>query len=510
MVEHEQRLTVGDERWEHCQSKLTMATVILRTESGKWEMVALVRDDPVFSQLVPDLPDEMMEGEVITLSASVAEILEEEWSHYQRLLLYIEALRNEEKERLIHWYGKKAHEHTITEGAAAQPPSITGIITSSSSVRRRPRVPLVYLHQVARLSLILNMPVNWEFFVGVSYESPQQQRIHHLLAMGRVVPRLNLERESDIQAVPFSPYDIVANLTSIRRWIVNHTKSPDAETYMAYLWGLTRNGALRSLDEPDRDDMSREERSKLGGERGSHGIYWETILWGDIEPALESLRSSKRSPKLPTRIANTANLLSGRGDPTLESDMASECVISDSSMSISDYNVVLLYKTLLLSFPEDIDPVAFGLGPIVSSKPSGGDVFKKVETNLGDKVMTVSQMVPWIHFNTLLLIPLYRAKPKNDYKAGKSIPGTMKLTEDLFPVVVELVGETLGLHSLTRMLLSLLHYMQRLEGTRKKASPRAEEFARVIEEYLSGREGYRGLVALPKKELVASLSSKVR
>jgi len=117
-----------------------------------------------------------------------------------------------------------------------------------------------------------------------------------------------------------------------------------------------------------------------------------------------------------------------------------------------------LYTRLLRNLPNDVDPEALGLRSIL--------VADDEYDTLG--YTTLNRLVGRINTYTLTYLALF----------GEPVP------EREFPRSVRLVGETLGLYALRRMVLSLLHHLKK-EGSNK----RVEVFIDVAEDYLDRHTG---------------------
>ena len=146
----------------------------LVTESGKWSMYAPKHGKSIFSSLIPVLPSL---PDVLTLSGSVGEILDEEWQAYLRLSEYIAAVRERKRARQSRVLGREYEE--------------------------APLPPVVLLYEVYRIAQILEMPVGWESHVHATVDSPHIIRLDHLMHMGEVVYNSGLYT-SDLET--YKPY----------------------------------------------------------------------------------------------------------------------------------------------------------------------------------------------------------------------------------------------------------------------------------------------------------------
>ena len=176
--------------------------------------------------------------------------------------------------------------------------------------------------------------------------------------------------------------------------------------------------------------------------------------------------------------------------------------ISGYEMRVDTEDLPKLYRKLLDEMPEDATLDQMGLEMVVNKKPgrAGFKVMRSTGMVNGkpNAYLPMKGLVPWIHFNILIIAFVDPDKKRNKtYVDGVSIR-SVSLEESYFETAIDLLGRTVGLHGLTRILLALLHYM-----ATSKSSPRVERFASLIEKYLEEKEGCdRGFIQLPTKRLV--------
>lgn len=377
--------------------------VTLKTEGDRWKATVPV-NDPVFSPLIPDLPDV---SEVL-LFGSVAEIIEKEWEYYLSLLNYMEYLKNQ---------------------GSLQPMAMDDLLRCVTPVRhfdyRYP--PLVHLHQVSRLSRLINFPENWEICVGVTEDSPEKERRDHILAMGRVM------KNTSLVDADYTMYNRVPTMLRCFFCIPSLIRDSGDKVYDAY-WGLARNLLIRTWNLRD----------------GCAELDWTQMLWGDIEGLL--------GPQLSKDLANTWKLLSGRGevtytDKTRKMPGVRVRSIVSTGLTLPINHLSILYKRILDAYPEDVSPLHFGLAPIIQEEPMR--YFERQN-------LPMMELVPQIHEKALAICSL----KEDSWFSFESLSGVIIRNSQFATVVTRL--SYIGSRGMRKIANCLHHYLEKEENDRAK------------------------------------------
>jgi hypothetical protein len=333
----------------------------------------------------------------------------------------------------------------VPYGDPAQP--LRGIFVSDR------RSFTVHLHEIYRISRILNMPRNWEYFVPVSYDTPTQiDRIRHTMRIGEIALELpwnlpTFERpQSDNPVILGILRQMLARPYVIVQYRERVLTTP-ISILLARLWsGILVMGDMRN-------------RQKKYQPTGIP-LDCTGILWDDFIPGTELVQKEAESVLMPIDIPimRAVVLLTGR-DRLTENDV----ILQHYEVGRGPGFEKRLIKTsagevlssMLRAYPDDVSPLELGLDLIVRREIPIEEIPTRLYRYLKVPASTILIAMAWTRDR------IYNVR------------------EDEFEEIGEMFERILGKYVLSRMLLSLLHFLAR------DRNERAEHFARVLEDIIS-------------------------
>jgi hypothetical protein len=366
------------------------------------------------------------------LTGAVAEIIEEEWESYRQLISLMDSSNRYPS-------GKTMREVSCDTCEAI---ALVAMTRGEDCLLPPPQVPR--LEAISRLSRILQLPEGWEKYASVDDETPEEIRRGHLLAQGRAMMAVregmsaaNFLRGNygmDIDGMAMRYLFDMANeeRTRLSRSIKDPGSREEAHKHVDVIfYGVSRNAALRA---------SRDGR-----------LEWTHVLWQDITPLL--CRHFKRTVR---SSLNTAELMAGTYEGHSEKGLQYGLYLNGSSDWYCIPQIRLLCSRILLTLPDDTDPLILGMGRLL------GDLRHTRCVRLFELPGRINELII------------------DKYMEGRRIDAS--ISKHYLPIV-KLLGKLIaGREGLRRILLSLLHWLSVTEE--HPVLPLVEELATVIEEYL--------------------------
>lgn len=411
--------------------------VTIRTRNGKWNKKTTF-EDPLFSDILAPFIELKERPTEVILDGIVAEAFETQWSSYEALISLMDDL--------------DAYYHEPGD-AHFEPSRMARLISGGrygSYAGYSSYGPTVYIHQINVLSRILTMPENWELCVAVDETKSSDQEVdQHIELMGRAVLR-----DSSSSYVNVDDDHIIA-ATIWRTYSLMH----DVKDVLPYFYGYLRNAALI--------DIGRSPTPK--------SLSWTSMPWNSFRRVLGKDNSNNDGSRI---IRQTASMWLGEGSykNQVVLDVLPRFDAKYRKIDMKDMiDVPKLYDVMFESFPEDVDPILIGLGPIIGC--AGLDYYPRSANAQS------AMMVALINHYTLMY-PQWLA---TSAFSGQSIEGSY-IDEEYYSIAIELmISTTIGRPGLYRILLSLMSWYEREENNAKyysKQRSRVITFAQSIESRL--------------------------
>jgi hypothetical protein len=409
-------------------------------------------DDPLFLSLASP-------------TVVVDEDVEERW---QYVVLLVEWMQ---------WDKKCVHIMLEDEPLITPQQTIRDRLASFDEYPIPPPSHVVHLGDLGTLPSILSLPVGWQAYTIVDDEISLVDRITHYQASLDYL-RANIEY----------PASLLGKLDDGVLKLYNQAEDPLVRNKFEYKGSLlvpfVRNTWLVKLDELLRVDEIVYSKDEVLSVPAILALFdWEAVSVM-IEPYKAVVETSYTSL--------LARYMTGEKVMVREATIAS-CVplqrtivgIEATNKSDSKY-VGMIYTKLLATLPLNVEIDRMGLEPLVGGKSiSALSLVRKLQNKTGVSNVTLDKLVGWINACIITYITWY-----NDDKWRRGVPD--KLDGDMIVdagdeellEIVELLGESVGLAALRRILLSLLYYIEK-----NGEVDRANIFAEMIEAYLAKYDG---------------------
>jgi len=472
-----------------------MSSILLRSTSGKWQYETTT-DDRLFSPILGSMVEAGIElGKELTIEGALGEELDENWH-------YIEVLRE-----WMDWQDKCTN---VTDPLAEGVFKTSFILNdelqdenpSKETIRERvlvrflpPPREVLWRHKMTVLINALNLPVGWELFVAVDERTSLIERRHHFqqgLAYLRKNGVIGVHQD---RFYTQSGMVLAGMYMRDEKHIMAEGRDNRQICYSSAIDQLYRNVLLT--------EMSVRYDEMLVLEDGEYALFLDVLTMLDkldwqIASEMSKIQEGEEVGRAQEKLDDLSRFMTGESN---ETDFALIMCVGDDGLYM--YNgpcsskdtprLSVLYSRFLARLPEDAD---IGLQPI----------FGQNAENKRDRV-PLHRLVDWMNFHTLT----YLKGCKEENLAGmNSTKGRRTLAEIPipradFPEIVQLIGKTLGLYALRRMLLSLLHYLSKNTKTYSKKevskatqakrekqaciNRRVEYFCELAEKYLEEHEG---------------------
>jgi hypothetical protein len=274
----------------------------------------------------------------------------------------------------------------------------------------------------------------------------------------------------------------------------------------------------REIDEEKLVDYENETiRLMLDGSQQEHELQFGSYAPPPNINLIQSFMSyptTSATENYPDRLTSIYDLskymLGQQSDDDTNALIPIHMTVRESLVVDDEASMLSLYSHLLRMLPNDIDPVELGLGSILTMHQLGSNIVvgpRVDELEDGspdvnymswamDGRINLTRLVWWVNSTVLRYLPWYGCIDSmvKHFKKSKNAPRYMPtmlcpmIDETNLPLIVDLVGKTLGIYAMRRMLLSLLHYIQREEGD-AFVLVRADVFAILIEKYIEEHDG---------------------
>ena len=462
-----------------------MTAIILRNSSGGWEYKTTT-DDPLFGPILGSMVEEgMILPDTLVIEGALGEALEREWK-------YIEELQ----EWMI-WEQKTVSEVVPPNYLDMSSLTLDVRMSSVSRYPYSPPGPVVYRHNISILSNALSLPTGWEAYTAVDEHTPLIDRVVHMRASLEY-----LRVHKDHAALLYLYMD--NQVGYLYRKAEDPVVQQESRRYNYKYEGSLLSPFIRNAWFVQIDKEGNVDRLTLPGMLAK--LDWEAVL-PILTPYAEVDRDTDVSALLVFARSMTGEIVP---DDEIEEDSAllmsrsmndGISYISPISHDKND-NLDVIYTKLLDNLPEDVDVIRLGLEPILGEKKV--KTWMEVPNVRGTTTsstsrVTLNQFVGWVNAVVLTYQKWYstakdaRVGQKQLYKApGKS--KNITIDREKFNGIVQFLGNTLGLYAMRRILLSLLYYVsgyaeKKLSKAQQEKVDRAEEFASLLEEYLTEHDG---------------------
>lgn len=407
--------------------------VLIRTEDNSWSTTVSV-DDQLFSDLIQPYTDLGEIPSEIVLRDTIGEVFKEQWRHYEAMIHYRHYIGTHHKGVL--------HQH--------ETPEMTSLLEGWS---RSPRLPsLIYLHQISAIANILNLPTDWEVYVGVDERSSVVDTKRHLVAMSHTLvlsPESYMGRYYGNQVAINTLRSIVNEME--RYSVYGMINGDELRVHRGVVYAAMRNALLLTIDRGRGDYID------------SSYIPWI--------PLLEYFKDKLPADNWSISILNTIAMFAGVGDYSSPAVGSVDLRLDDKSgVMISDErNLYETYDLFLLSVPTDIDPVLYGLGPIISTSRT---IVPLKNNN------SLFHMITWINYNTILHKQRQRGGVDYYRISRRFVEDDVVEASEFYSIAQLLATTTVGISGLIRIREILSNYMVNNKNLRAKRF--IEEADRVI------------------------------
>jgi hypothetical protein len=436
-----------------------MERILLQSASGKWKY-RTTTDDPVFAPLFDSMKDAglTLSGTLI-IPGALGEELEKNWG-------YVEVLRV--------WDVWEKGMDNYTKKDVVPPNRNTSSYGALASMYPIPD-KIVRYKDVEVLSRALALPDGWYSHTIIDETAPLHERIYHMKAsfsylrkyhfgntlaewdmdeMGRKI--VNDAREYESEAtVDGEPYYASLLAPFVRNVWLN---DPNRLLPLPYLISRIDFPALYGYLQP---------YAMIAKEKLMYVIYLVQSVLGKIDYPVINYGFD---------IVLYPDML-GFDRSKKKSDLGDNIVLRD------------LYTKMLNYMPLDVHPENLGLESIVDKLlgPDNRYVRTQQYVTLRERIeaaqrlmegklhphIPVSDYVGWVNSNIIA--------SRQGHDTGYLAP--VSIGKKGFPLVITHLSETVGLHAMRRILLSLLHFLNKEENSR------VEEFTALLEKYLEEHEG---------------------
>ena len=478
-----------------------MASIELQSSSGKWKYTTTT-DDPLFATLLGSMQEAGLDlPSTLIISGALGEALDREWKYISVLYRWME------------WEEKCVE---IATGAIQLP--LPKLKTSMSLSRQYTKIigypppPTLWLHDIAILSTALDVPEGWEAYVAADERTSVKERIQHMRAVYSFLykhgsnARRGVQDTHDTEAINLirqvvdSAYDKVD--VKVRGGRTEKRDISLLAPFARNLW-LIRRG--------EGEQLGKDAWRKIGMYTFLDKLDWQAII-----PYLAPYVGMEVD-----RVLRLARLMTGENilpygvdyDVRLARTTKGLGFVIGSNITGSDA-LCRIYTRILSSLPDDVSIGMIGLERIVDSQMTIWSFSSSIPTT------PIHAIVAWVNAVTLQYLHWYTramAQENTDAQPDQSVQYEMYIiSEDDFLDVVQFLGKTLGLYAMRRMLLSLLHNIQKeeLQGEIGKSSTlarsrlnRAKEFSRLLEVYLANHEGEdEGVITMELGRVLTSTS----
>lgn len=413
-----------------------MAAIRLKSSSGKWTHTTKV-DDPLFAPILGAMLEEGMTlPEELELPGSVGEELEKNWHLIGILHQWKKWAQKCKKSEVKNYYGMR---NMILD----MPPVVKKVAVEH--IVYSPPTEVVWRHQIAVLAGILNLPEGWELYTAVDSRTPLVERIYHMKAV------LEIMRKNTLHSKILAAYT-----------------TPSTDNIRAPYYKLDEDSAGHQRILPVLDPFIRNQWLCMRGtptqpSKGPCITLYALLLDVDWEVVIQVLEQQEdKSEKTRTReIISLANTLTGKITKVDELEIPINLQVLDYSTvewyvgdqtSFDINRITVLYSRLLTYIPDDVHPAALGLHALFAWYP------KKTKGDVRGIRRLVGQVNAWI-------LSYYMRLPDTEISMEEN---TMRNIIKPSTALIVYLSRTIGLCAMRRILLCLLHYIDRNEKYTRK------------------------------------------
>ena len=434
----------------------------------------------------------------------------------------------------------------IPQVVLAQPAPVVAPVPSHTSISNAlPPSRVLFRHELLILSSALSLPTGWEAHVAIDERSPPS---HHTVHM-----RASLEH---LRTAYFTAYRNAWQIDEDVQELYDRTDDPEQREVLltgevkrrgSLLAPFIRNLWLRvqagTITLPT---ILSSDNKPMGNITMRH-----LLAYLDWNAVLDVIRPYEKDERI-VGLVGIAEAMIGRVlskkspygiylGKTLSQGIGVTSDIIHPTLEVS--LLEQMYTRILLCIPDDVLPTVLGLEPIIGIKKVKSwerppkDTFvddspthiwaigriETITTSVSDIVGAINAMV----FTYLRWYKLTIQHNSPDCVLLYALNSETLVPRHHFAKIVPFLGKTLGLYAMRRILLCLLYYVENMSKKKEKKQKgvvtqktqenrernkqyleRAEEFATLLEEYLSKHDGEDEklvTLALGETEMVMNL-----
>jgi hypothetical protein len=485
-----------------------MASIVLRSESGKWKYKTKV-DDPLFANIVGAMVEEGFNpGKELVIPGELGKILERDW-HYIR-----------ELQDWMDW------EAICVAMSPVEPkdynPYRSNMFLPAPQKIDYPALPgkVLWRHEMAVLANALTLPEGWEAHVAVDDRSPLIERVSHIRASLDYLRKNRLSALRLIIYIDEQLYAMTANTKDpVVKFKYSGLGSSLMDSFVRNLWLMNLSGHAHALPIVSTRKFIKPPLTLPLSLAYSDWTSLGTILdeyidksdkhdtWGAYSITSWITGEVRRLPLYGVQISRSVKGGVGigyMGSNILDADLLKH-----------------IYSRLAPLHTKETHPLTLGLDPILGSKhivtwkpvaPNNQQNGTQYIIFQGATATSIGNLVGAANASIITYMRWYLYTIQ--HKGSTSFVSTSReiylIPREDFPTIVEVLGETVGLYVLRQMLYSLLvyiHYKQEDIKNKKKqkAKPkdidyvapadlpkyleRGELFCSLVESYLEKHEG---------------------
>ena len=446
-----------------------MSAITLRNESGGWEY-ATTTEDPYFAPILgsmlewgAELPD------TLVIPGALGEALEREWKYISLI------------DEWMQWENNAVQTMIPADYLMIYSVDLRRrIVSSYSTLPKR----VLYRHDIRIIANSLNLPTGWEAYVAVDERTPLIDRVAHMQGS---LDYLRAHTDHAALLFVYMNEDVLDVYRSVRDPAIADDPKLSKTLYVGSLAApFFRNAWLTQVDK----------------EHNTRALSIPSMLVRVDWFAAKELVTPYKSEDEYDNPSFLLFALSMTGEEVEEPYMSPENVLrlertispgilyeNDENIE-EDKNLGIVYSKILAQYPDDVDIATMGLEPILGDtkviawNPPGS--FEDPSSNDISGV-TLTHYIGWINAVAITYQAWLIDSPEYIHNPGRSkVPVIQK---ENFPRIVGLLGETVGLYAMRRILLSLLYYINRHPTAEQEKIVRANEFAILLEDYLSEHNG---------------------
>ena len=493
-----------------------MASIELQSSSGKWKHRTTV-DDPVFAPILGSMVESGLDlPDTLIIPGVLGEELERHWK------------KIEDIHKWMQWE-KRCTEVTVNDTEEYY----TTSQVYAFMIGLPP--PTVWRHEIRVLSIALNLPIGWEAYTAVDERTPLEERLEHMEA-SRLFLRAHPEyEERGIQDVgdDTSAKNLITTVSQpvvARKGDDINSRLPSLAAFARNVWLINRGSSsspiitdvwhpvrfFTFLDQLDWEGIVTylQPYSYLGTVETIYDLA--LVMTGQRDEAHFRMYYSVQLAWTTEGIGFTEHRADLEIDkPTNE---MREVWRNPGDMLTGEDNLANIYSRLLSYMPDDTTITRMGLEPILGDyaevlRPSAtyrrfandmdeedvyeayerhGESYEEEFTQIEVYSTRISDIVAWVHATTLKYLAYIDTIPSLTPILSTNKYDVRLMKKD-FPSIIQLLGNTLGLYAMRRILLSLLYYVESTKGTSEEGVEvrvdRALYFSQLLEEYLEEHEG---------------------